>query len=392
MMKTDKIFTSILLMAIAFQGMSQDHQALMKNVLDNNRDLRTARESYHVAILEAGTGITPPDPEIEFGYLFGNPADLGNRVDFKVSQQVEFPTAYIHKSRLKKIETSQAELKYILVRQETLYLARQLWIERIHLNMQAIMITDRLAQAEQINDHFRQKLASGEVGELAFSQSNLQMAVLQSRLDQVWSHIRQNDLALAEISGGNEVMVSDSKFPDPALVIPDSLLLAYQEGAAMQMYHGALQISEEQKSLAISQNLPKLSAGYYSESVLNQKFKGVQVGITVPLWENSKRVKQAKSAIIYAEADAERYTFHQKREVQQKLSQLESLGSRVQKLENALDSGRGSDILALSLENGEISLTDYFYASDFYFQNELLLLEYKRDQLLTEADLLKIYL
>ena len=166
-------------------------------------------------------------------------------------------------------------------------------------------------------------------------------------------------------------MVSDSKFPDPALVIPDSLLLAYQEGAAMQMYHGALQISEEQKSLAISQNLPKLSAGYYSESVLNQKFKGVQVGITVPLWENSKRVKQAKSAIIYAEADAERYTFHQKRKVQQKLSQLESLGSRVQKLENALDSGRGSDILALSLENGEISLTDYFYASDFYFQNGL---------------------
>ncbi len=42
----------------------------MKLVLENNPTLRAAREAYQVALLRAGTGNTPPNPEVEFGYLF----------------------------------------------------------------------------------------------------------------------------------------------------------------------------------------------------------------------------------------------------------------------------------------------------------------------------------
>ncbi len=202
-MSTRQIYTIFILTVLFFPGLSQDHETLMKKVLENNRELRAAREAFHVATLKAGTGNTPPDPEVEFGYLFGKPAELGNRVDFRVSQQVDFPTSYIHRSRLRKIRTSQAELEYILARQDILHWAQQLWINRIHLNMQEAMIGKRLENAKQINDHFRQKLASGEVGQLAYSQSNLQMTAMESSLDRVRSDIRNNDLALIEITGGS---------------------------------------------------------------------------------------------------------------------------------------------------------------------------------------------
>ena len=36
--------------------------SLLKTVLENNRTLRSSWEAYQVAILEAGTGNTPPNP------------------------------------------------------------------------------------------------------------------------------------------------------------------------------------------------------------------------------------------------------------------------------------------------------------------------------------------
>ncbi len=365
---------------------------LLKEVMENNKALIASRELYQVGILEAGTGNTPPNPEVEFGYLPGKPSSLGNRIDFSVSQQVDFPTAYIHKSRLRKIKNSRTELEYVVSRQEILLQAQQLWIERLHLNQHEKLLLKRLHQAEVINDHFQKKLNSGEVGHLAFSQSTIQLAALQSEYEQVISEIKSNQLALNEISGGTEVEIKDTLFPRPVTIIPDSLLHAYMLGPEIQLYQHELQSKEEQKNLTVSQNLPKLSAGYYSESVIDQQFRGFKVGVTVPLWENANQIKRAKSEVIFAEADADRYTFHQRKEVMQNLHQLASLKSRVKTLEEALDSGNSTELLALALKSGEISLSEYFYASDFYFRNEQLLLQYKRDQLLKEAELMRVYL
>lgn len=365
---------------------------LMKVVLENNRTLKVAREAYHVAILKAGTGNTPPNPEVEFGYLFGKPATIGNRIDFSVSQQVDFPTVYIHKSQLKKVKSSQAELQYVVSRQEVLFKARQLWIERVYDHQLKGLLSHRLKQATTLNDHFRQKLESGEVSQLIYNQSNLQLAALEGEYEKVLNSINNNQHALNEVCGGGSVEIEESELPSLRHIFPDSLLKDYQSSAYKQLYQLQSQLKENQKNLVVSQQLPKLSAGYFSESVLDQQFRGLQVGVTVPLWENSNRIKHAKSEVIFAEADAERFSFLQKKEVLQKLDEMESLKSRTDKLQLALDTGNSLELLSMSMINGEISLAEYFYASDFYFQNQQLLLEYKRDQLLMEAELLKVYL
>lgn len=366
--------------------------SLLKTVLENNRTLRSSREAYQVAVLEAGTGNTPPNPEVEFGYLYGSPSEMGNRIDFSVSQELDFPTAYVYKSRIRKIKTSQAELAYIMARQEVLLQAKQLWIEHIYLNQKELLLSKRLHQAHTINAHFKSLLKSGEVSQLAYSQSNLQLVSIESEYKQVQSEINNLRLALAEISGGIQAEVADTLFPEALAMVPDSLLEAYQHSPHMLQYRQELQSKEEHKNLAVSETMPKLKAGYYSETILDQKLKGFQVGITVPLWENSNRIKQAKSEISFAESDAQRFSYIQQKEIQQKLDQLESLKSRTRALEEALGTGRSMELLAYSLESGEISQSEYFYASDFYFRNEQLVVEYKRDLLLLEAELMKVYL
>ncbi len=370
---------------------SQD-EPYMKLVLENNPTLRAAREAYHVSLLEAGTGNTPPNPEVEFGYLFGNPSELGNRIDFSVNQQIDFPTTYIHRSRARKIRNSKAELEYILARQEVLLLARQEMIERIYLNNQKGLLEKRLSQASLIHTGFQQKVAAGEEGQLALNQSSLHLVSLESEFEQVSLQILNKQLAIRELTGGTEQDFPGATLPPTTAINRDSIVSAYRQSPDLLLYQQELELKREEQSVMVSQNLPRISAGYYSETILALKFKGFQIGFSVPLWENNNTIKSAKSGVIYAEADVQRFTLQLEKEVEQMLNQLDNLDLRIQNLESALDAGNTLELLALSLDNGEISLTEYFYTSDFHFRNQLLLLEYKRDRLLLEAALLKVYL
>ncbi|KAA6308963.1 hypothetical protein EZS27_039465 [termite gut metagenome] len=47
--------------------------------------------------------------------------------------------------------------------------------------------------------------------------------------------------------------------------------------------------------------LPSFLAGYMSEKVVGEHFQDITLGISIPLWENKNRVKQAKAASIAAQ-------------------------------------------------------------------------------------------
>jgi outer membrane protein TolC len=391
-MKTRFILTISLALGFLVHPLAQNSEALMKLVLEKNRQLKVAREAVKLTALEAGTGNTPPDPAVEFGYLLGNPSDRGNRIDFGITQQLDFPTAYANRSKLRKILTSQAELDYILTRQEVLLEARRLWIEQIHLNQLRDLLEARLRQAQTIESHMERKVEAGETGLLELGQSRLMVASLEGEYEEVLALAVDLQIALREITGGENIEIRDPLYPKPLPIVADTMLEAYRLSPFVQYYDQELQMKEAEKNLAVSMHLPKLSAGYYSESIPNESFRGFRVGVSVPLWEKANTVKKAKSEIAFAKAEIDRYAFRQEKEVRQKLNKLESFRMRANKLEEALGTVNSLRLLATSLENGEISLSEYFYTSDFYFRNQAQLLRYKKELLLQEAELMKIYL
>jgi len=390
-MKRKFIFTLTLALLIQSFAWTQEADSLMKLVLDNNRSLLVAREASRTAILRAGSGNTPPDPEFELGYLFGNPDQIGNKVNILVRQQIDFPTAYAHRSKLKKIRRTRAELEYLLVRQEVLSEARQLRIRQIHLNQLSRLLNQRLQQALLIRSDVAEMLEAGEVGLLQYNQANLMVASIESEFEEVQSDLENNRLALLEMTGGQDLEIRDTLFPEPILIREDSLLADYRGGPGAQLHQEDRNEKERETSLARSEHLPKISAGYFSEAIPSEAFRGFTVGISVPLWENTQTVKTARSALIQSEAKLDQYLYEQESIIRQKLNQLNNLHRRVEKLEEALGSTNSLNLLTSSMESGEISLSEYFYNSEFYFRNQQLLLRYKMELLSLEADLLKIY-
>ena len=390
-MKRKLIYTLALALAMQTLAWNQEADSLMKLVLENNRTLMVAREASQTAILRAGTGNTPPDPEFEFGYLFGNPAQIGNKVNILVKQEMDFPTAYAHRAKLKDIRRSRAELEYLQIRQEVLSEARQLWIRQVHLNQLSRLLNKRLQKAETIRSDVYEMMNAGEVGPLEYSQANLMVASIESEFEEVQSQLENTRLALLQMTGGQYIEVRDTLFPGPIPIVEDTLLADYRMGPGAQLHQQDRYEKERETSLARSEHLPKISAGYFSEAIPAEAFRGFTVGISVPLWENARKVKAAKSALMQSEIKMDQYVYEQEKMVLQKLNKLENLQGRIEKLEEALGSANSLKILTSSMESGEISLSEYFYNSDFYFRNQQLLLRYKMELLALEADLLKIY-
>lgn len=390
-MKRRLIYTLALVLAIQSYTWAQEADSLMKLVLENNRTLIVAREALRTAILRAGTGNTPPDPQFEFGYLFGDPGQIGNKVNIMVKQQMDFPSAYVHRSKLKEIRRSRAELEYLQARQEVLSETRQIWIRQIYLNQLSRLLNQRLQRALTIRSDVSEMMNAGEVGPLEYNQANLMVASIESEYEEIQSELENNRLALLQMTGGQEVEVRDTLFPEPILMLEDTLLSDYRIGPGAQLHQQDRNEKDRETNLARSEHLPKISAGYFSEAVTSEAFRGFTVGISVPLWENTQTVKTAQSALIQSEAKLDLYLYEQERIIRQKLNKLGNLTTRVGKLEEALGSTNSLDLLTSSMESGEISLSEYFYNSDFYFRNLQLLLRYKMELLALEADLLKIY-
>jgi len=353
-----KLVIGMFLLTAGIAG-AQDTDSLMAVVLKNNRALIAAKEAANTAILQAGTGNTPPNPEVEFAYLFGEPAHIGHKTNIVVKQQADFPTAYVHRSKLKKIRVSGVGLEYRALRQEVLSEARRLWVEHLYLKQSLALLDQRYQRAAGVHAHFEEMMSAGEVGPLELGQSQLMLASVLSEREEAHSRLEMNHLALDEISGGNAPEIRDSLFPQPVDIREDSLLSAYGQGPVALRFEKEYQQKQAELRLARSKHLPKVSAGYFSEAISTEAFRGFTVGFSVPLWENTNTMKTARSGILQAEAEREHFFL---------------------------------ELLSLSLEQGEISLAEYFYNSDFYYRNQQLLLSYRRDLLTLEAGLLKVFL
>lgn len=364
--------------------------SLLEVVMQHNPTLAAAEQMMEASKLEARTGNTPPDPVVELGWLSGFPESIGNRLDFSVSQEFDFPTAYIQRARARDIRVKEAELAYALTRQEVLARAKALWVERISLDELHRIYQQRLMTAAKLSEHYRRMVQEGEVGKLSYSQANLQMTTLKGEMEQIRSALQVNMEAMLGITNGNVVEIPSLQLPSMDLPLADSIYSAWGDGPEMMLYARQVELREQQGKLAVSEALPKFSAGYYSEAVINERFRGISVGITIPLWENAHKVKHSRARISQAEAELLEFKSQQQMELAQLVAQWNGLDQQISALEDALSEVNDEALLSVALELGEISLSEYIFSSEYYFQNIRKLVEMKRDQLLIANELMKV--
>lgn len=360
---------------------SQSYERVLRDIEQNNTTLKALRAQADAQKLESRKDIHLDNPEVEFGYLWGSPTDMGNRVDLNVTQSFDFPTTYYYKKKIADGQSAQAELSYEQERRALMTRASLQCIEMIHLNIMRQEFLLHIQLAEEIQHAYQRMFDEGEVSILDLNKAKL--SLLAARKEFETNQIeRERTLAeLTTLNGGQTVVLEDTLYP--AMALPSSFDEWYR---SVEQTHPALQqlaLQQElnRRELQLSKSLwaPKFTVGYNSERILGTTLQGVGVGIQLPLWQNRYAVKSAQAQSIALERTTYDLQTKFRSELRSQYDQALGLQALLANYHDILHSVNTTSLLRKALDSGSMTLVEYLMEISLYYEARHEAFETERD-------------
>jgi outer membrane protein, heavy metal efflux system len=386
MIKFKRTLLSVLLFA-GIAAMAQTESEILADIENNNTTLRALRQEIEARRLGNRTGIFLPDPEAQFNYLWGDPSLLGNRVNIAVTQAFDFPTAYVHRRQISRARNDQLEIEYERNLKAILYRARLILTDIAYYNTLQLEYRRRVDHAEELAASFEARLEQGEAGLPDYNKAHLNL--LKTGKEMELAGI-ERDMLLSELAVLNGGKYADlTKIGYRTRPIPEDFSSWYaeaeRENPVLEWLAMETEISRRHENLSSALGLPRMHAGYMSETIGAEGFRGIAAGLTIPLWENKNRVRQAQAqtlAMREIETDNKLRFYYQ---LEAQFEKAVALQETVEDFRQSIFRLDNTEMLKMALDLGEISLAEYILELTIYYGSIDRLLEAERElQVATE--------
>ena len=345
-------------------------EAVLRQIETNNPQLKAAAAEVEAEKLANRADALLENPEFEFNYLWG--ADgIGNRRDLRVTQAFDAATLTGMKSRQVAGQNELATLQYKAERLNVLLEAKQACIDLIYYNALKAELDTHLAQAQTLVSSFEKRLKAGGANVIDLNKAKVHLTSVRGQISQVEVE-RQTLLAkLKSLNGGNDIALEDSAYG-----LSDNLPSdfdswyesASQKNPVLQYVRQEVTVGKKQLYIDKTAWVPELTVGYMSELTTSDKFRGVTVGVNIPLWSNANKVKQSRAKIAAAEsrkAAAEQQFYF---DLLVQYNRAASLKENSELMRASLSETDSRDYLLTAQSRGEISMIEYLVETDQYYE------------------------
>lgn len=381
--RTISLATSfILCMTTSLNSFSQaTMDEILADIETNNTTLNALSKQIEAKMLENKTGIFLPDPELEFAYQWGDPSSIGPKKNISFKQSFAFPTVYTYQNHISEARNDQLTMEYNRQRVHIMLEAKQLCYDLIYANAMIAVMEQRLTHARRLTTAYERMLETGETNLLELNKVRINLNTVQQQFELQQIEREQALSGLQRLNGGQPVEYKGTDFP--AQPLPTNFDQWYHnvslQNPVLQWLDQEAAISQTQVSLARARSLPGFSAGYVSEALTHEQFRGWAVGISIPLWEQKNTVKLAQANVHATEEiiiDQQLQHYNQLKSVHATAISLQQTLSAYQ--QNVLDSEH-ANLLQQAWQQGEIGLIDYLMELSFYYDSVDRLLETRRE-------------
>jgi outer membrane protein, heavy metal efflux system len=384
------ILQIILLQPFFLQGQN-DIGTVLEEIERNNTTIQAHRKQMEAQSLYNRTGNNLPNPEFDYSLFWGNPSAIGNKTDISLRQHFDFPTAYRHRANISQARNQQLMSEYQEQRHEILLQARLLCLELIFVNAMAREYDFRMGHARQIAVAYETMLQQGHTTIIEYNKARLNLLNIQNEAEN--NTIRKEHLQnrLSAMNGGIDIFLSQDEF-DP-LFLPSDFDLwyeeVYQRNPILQWLQQETEISEKQLRLQRAVNLPSFNAGYVSETLMDEQFRGFAVGLTIPMFENRNTLKYAQANILAAEAMVYNSNVQYYRHMRASYERALSLQRSVEEYRSVAQTLDNTELLSTAHSQGQMSLTAYILELTFIYQSIDRILEMELDLQMAVAEMYK---
>lgn len=370
-MRIKKLTISILAILISTIVYSQSNiDIVLDSIEQNNTTLKSLSAKFDAQKLQNSTLKNLSELEIGFNYLWGNSNEIGNRTDFSVAQTFDIATLTGMKGNMVDEQNNLVEWQYKAERMNILLEAKQYLIELIYYNALHQEMLLRLQHAQIIENSVNQQFDNGDANVLEYNKAKLNLSLVEGEI----SSINVERIAILEqlkrLNGGNTISVEDSSYTQPTIPLnfEDWFLIAEQKNPILAYVKQTVEVSKKQVSINKAQNLPEFSVGYMSEKVVGQRYQGITTGVSIPLWTNKNKVKQAEAEVLAAEKNVidKKQQFYAQLQLQ--FNRTIGLMENAQQYRNSLETANNTDLLKKALDAGQISILDYIVEIGLYYE------------------------
>ena len=366
-----RIYLTIIGLCICLAASAQGGaEALLQEIEANNPELKAAAAALDEERLANRSEALLADPEVEFNYLWGA-AGTGNRHDLRITQSFDMATLSGKRSGKAAGLDELSALKYKAQRLEVLQEARSLCVDLVYYQTLLTELRDHLDRSTSLVDSYERRMASGGATILDLNKAKLHQASIQGRVNQTENE-RQAVLArLTALNGGKEL----SRLPegyDAADILPADFetwfAQASEQNPVLAYVRKELEVGQQQLAIDRLSAMPELTVGYMSEIQTVEKFRGVTVGVNIPLWSGANRVKRSRAGVAAAQSrqDAAEQAFYQ--QLRDLYRHAAATKANAETLRASLTDTDYRDYLLVALTRGEISMIDYLVENDLYYE------------------------
>lgn len=347
---------------------------ILRLVEQNNTTLKAASDKTETAKQEVMMETSLEDPEIGFDYLWGKPGMIGKRKDINVNQTFDLATVFGYRKRLAKSQKELLELELQQKQLETRLEAMDLLVQITYYNQALAIYEERLQQEKQLAASYEKRLAAGDANKLEANRARLSLVEIESETEKVKMERDLLMLQLQTLCGGTEIIYNNTDYN--AINIASGMSLkALQEAQNSQQER----VAENDLKTARAQSMPSITAGYMAELTDDEKWNGVTIGVSIPLWSNRHKMKRARLSLQSARSEAADASYKLEQFAASQRLRTERYHDIAQKMQQKLANASSTTLLRKALEEGEISLVEYTIESSDLFDLRVKTLEAERD-------------
>lgn len=371
-MKINKLLVVCLTVAMSVPGFAQENAGtVLSQIEKNNTALQALRKRTEADQYGYKAERALDAPEVGFDYLWSSPADVGTRKDISVTQSIDVAALAGARGKLANSRTELSDIQYNIERQKILLEAKQLYIRIVYCNAVNAELSSRIARSEQIEAAYRDMQARGETDMIEVNKAHLAYLSQKNALSR---NLVERESLLSELQGlnGGEPVEVNASVISTDEVLPADFGAWYAE-ASQQIPELAymkknVDVNAAEARTAKMANYPSLTAGYMAELVKGSNFRGLTLGLSIPIWSVRSKVRRANASCEAAkleERDAVTKTYNSFKALYDRAKGLQEISAE---LSSSL--AVSTEAMALTehkLKAGDISLIDNIMELSLYY-------------------------
>lgn len=373
-----KIILAAMAFAAVVSAKAQDINAVLKSVEQNNMELKALLKGNEAADIENKSQNTLEDLSIEYSPFFQSETSGIASSELVITQGFDFPTLYGARKKAGQLQRNVLDMQYQTARRDILVNAKKLCLDIINYNKQKQLLQERRKNADELLAMFELKFKNGDATSLELNKIKLDRMNLETELVQADTKHANAMQQLQALNGGQPIEVNMTEYPQaPA----DDEVTMYEKAVAtdwtVRTAQASVLAAEQDVKVNKQSWIPKFEIGYRRNTEGDNASNGFRIGGSIPLFSSKNKVKIAKARQTEAVMQHANARINAENSARTMITQMKQLKASADAYDVPL-MRQTLKLLRTAVENGEISVTEYYVEADNIYKNMITYMDIER--------------